>query len=74
MTKDELIVALGDVLAEECRKEYGSDWVNEVRWKFATAVLAKLDDLGCSEYDVLGLINGELSTCDGYCHESCGMD
>jgi hypothetical protein len=72
MTKDELVIALGETLAEACRKEFGTEWCNDVRWAFARAVLAKLDDLGCSERDILGLIDGDLTTCDGYCHEFCG--
>jgi hypothetical protein len=69
ISKDELVIAIGDVLADECKKELRSTWNNDVRLAFARAVISKLDELGCRENDILGLINGDVTTCDGYCQE-----
>ena len=68
---DKIIKTLGDDLAKECEAIFGSTWNNDVRWRLAKAALASLDDQGCAEYQVRGLINGEYQTCDGYCHDQC---
>lgn len=65
---DKVVVALGDALATECQAIFGATWSNDIRQRLARAALKSLEEQGAREYDIRGLISGDLSTCDGYCN------
>ena len=50
---NQLVVKVGDALADECQAIFGSTWSNDVRWKLAIAALRVVADVRLRELDQL---------------------